>query len=324
MPLRLVAAAVLVAAVCEPCRAQLVQWRTEDGGNGHYYEISPTPATCWSNARSIGLSRGADLATLGSAAEQSFVDALLANRNPATGAQFIGLVEQGARHYVWVTGEPTTYTNWYPGEPNDGYGGTESVGSILWTQGQPKNGRSGLWNDVLNCPVDVGTDYGPGGYILEYPCEPAIVSQPSPISMCREGQARITITVGAFTGPYQYQWQRRVAADTWTNLFDGSTGTGSEIDGANSEVLTVAPLSDGDMGEYRCVVGNDCGSVTSSPALLTVCPPDFDCDGFISGADFDHFVQAFEAGDMSADFDGDGFITGLDFDLYVQAFEAGC
>lgn len=51
---------------------------------------------------------------------------------------------------------------------------------------------------------------------------------------------------------------------------------------------------------------------------------DFDGDGFVTGADFDLYVQAFEAGDLAADFDGDGFLSGIDFDLYVQAFEAGC
>lgn len=59
---------------------------------------------------------------------------------------------------------------------------------------------------------------------------------------------------------------------------------------------------------------------TPSPS----CEADFDGDGFVTGTDFDLFVQAFEAGDDAADFDEDGFITGLDFDLYVQAFEAGC
>ena len=54
------------------------------------------------------------------------------------------------------------------------------------------------------------------------------------------------------------------------------------------------------------------------------CPADFDGDGFVSGIDFDLYVQAFEAGASSADFDGDGFITGIDFDQYAQAFEAGC
>ena len=57
--------------------------------------------------------------------------------------------------------------------------------------------------------------------------------------------------------------------------------------------------------------------------VALTCPADFDGDGFITGIDFDLFVQAFEAGEMPADFDGDGFITGIDFDLYVAAYEAG-
>lgn len=62
-------------------------------------------------------------------------------------------------------------------------------------------------------------------------------------------------------------------------------------------------------------------------AVLSVtdtCRADFDGDGFVTGLDFDLYVQAFEVGDASADFDGDGFLTGIDFDQYVGAFEAGC
>jgi hypothetical protein len=76
--------------------------------------------------------------------------------------------------------------------------------------------------------------------------------------------------------------------------------------------------------QFRCRVTNACASVDSDIATLTVCPSDFDCDGFASGSDFDLFVDAFEAGAGSADFDRDGFVSGVDFDLYVQAFEAGC
>jgi len=54
------------------------------------------------------------------------------------------------------------------------------------------------------------------------------------------------------------------------------------------------------------------------------CRADYDHDGFITGIDYDLFVQDFEAGVMNADFDGDGFLTGIDFDLYVVAYEAGC
>ena len=54
------------------------------------------------------------------------------------------------------------------------------------------------------------------------------------------------------------------------------------------------------------------------------CPADFDGDGFVTGLDYDLYVQAFESGETTADFDGDGFITGADFDLYVVAYEQGC
>lgn len=54
------------------------------------------------------------------------------------------------------------------------------------------------------------------------------------------------------------------------------------------------------------------------------CAPDFDCDGFATGDDFDAFVAAFVAGSSDADFDGGGFVNGDDFDDYASAFIAGC
>jgi ELWxxDGT repeat protein len=70
--------------------------------------------------------------------------------------------------------------------------------------------------------------------------------------------------------------------------------------------------------------GRELWVVQTSELRFDQCRADFDGDGFITGVDFDLYVQAFEAGDMTADFDRDGFVTGVDFDLYVQAFEAGC
>ncbi len=54
------------------------------------------------------------------------------------------------------------------------------------------------------------------------------------------------------------------------------------------------------------------------------CPSDYNVDGFVSGEDFDAFVEAFIAGDPGADFDGNNFVNGDDFDGYVEAFVAGC
>lgn len=57
---------------------------------------------------------------------------------------------------------------------------------------------------------------------------------------------------------------------------------------------------------------------------LGVCEVDFDGDGFVTGADFDLYVLAFEAGEASADVDRDGFVSGADFDAFVMGLEEGC
>jgi len=54
------------------------------------------------------------------------------------------------------------------------------------------------------------------------------------------------------------------------------------------------------------------------------CAADFNADLFVSGDDFDAFVDAFVLGALTADFNGDGFVTGEDFDGFVEAFVAGC
>lgn len=54
------------------------------------------------------------------------------------------------------------------------------------------------------------------------------------------------------------------------------------------------------------------------------CRADFNHDGFLTGDDYDAYVDSFVAGDSPADFNGDGFVTGDDFDAYSAAFVAGC
>jgi hypothetical protein len=130
-----------------------------------------------------------------------------------------------------------------------------------------------------------------------------------------------------------YQWQRD-GADI-ANGPGGASSGGGAVSGASGVcesptdgipvVLTISGAQVSDGGEYTIVFTNECGTVVSGPGTLTVtCLADFDSDGFVTGADFDLYVQSFEAGDITSDFDGDGFVTGLDFDAYVVAYEAGC
>ncbi len=113
-----------------------------------------------------------------------------------------------------------------------------------------------------------------------------------------------------------YQWRKNTV-----NLVDGGS-----VSGATTATLTFNPADLGDNGSViDCVVSNGCGSDTSASATYSVfCPSDFNMDGFVTGDDFDEFVNEFQAGNASADFNNDTFVTGDDFDAYVDAFVAGC
>jgi hypothetical protein len=54
------------------------------------------------------------------------------------------------------------------------------------------------------------------------------------------------------------------------------------------------------------------------------CIADFDKTRFVDTDDFDAFVMAFEAGDVSADVDGSGFVDTDDYDFFVNRYELGC
>jgi hypothetical protein len=95
------------------------------------------------------------LATIESAAENAVVNTVRLECPPGCsygGSIWIGYsdaVVEGT--WVWVTGEPTVYTNWASGEPNN-LGGVEDYAHI---------GASGYWNDIANTQ-------SLSGYIIEY------------------------------------------------------------------------------------------------------------------------------------------------------------
>ncbi len=145
---------------------------------------------------------------------------------------------------------------------------------------------------------------------------PAISPNPSNQAV-RAVYQSASFTVGATgVGPITYQWRRN-----GVNLTNGGA-----ISGATSTTLTFNPAHIADNGTtIDCVVSNAIGSATSTGATYTVyCPSDFNQDGFVSGDDFDTFVDAFYFGDPSADFNSDTFVSGEDFDAFMDAFIAGC
>ena len=145
-----------------------VQWRSDDGGNGHWYAID-AGLRPYGLAESAAASRGAHLATIGSAAEDRFVYGLGVASIPGHvgvwlgGAQSEGACEPGCG-WAWVTGEPWSYTNWASGEPSNLPGYNESRlhywSGFSWNDAIPEHSSGSALEWGADCNSDGIVDYG--------------------------------------------------------------------------------------------------------------------------------------------------------------------
>ncbi len=129
----------------------------------------------WRDAQAAATSMGAYLATLSSSQENGFVFGLVdsaafwidpVENDTSLGPWIGGLQPPGsvepAGGWTWVTGEPMTYTNWGPGQPNNS-GDQDRI--HLWTTAFPN--RAGTWNDLQELrPI--------AGYIMERDTPPQV------------------------------------------------------------------------------------------------------------------------------------------------------
>ena len=114
----------------------------------------------------------------------------------------------------------------------------------------------------------VGLDTGPDGnlyylsrsaaslYKIVYTAgttAPVITTQPTSATVSQGVSATFSVAVNG-TAPFSYQWQK----------------DGANIPGATASSYTIASVAAADAGQYRVVVTNSVGSVTSNAATLTV------------------------------------------------------
>jgi len=95
-----------------------VQWRSEDGGNGHWYEMLDSGHAVFDVKRDIALSRGADLASISSPAENHFVYQVAAASGEACRVT-VGGQRCGSCAWQWSDGSSWRYENWGVGEPGN-------------------------------------------------------------------------------------------------------------------------------------------------------------------------------------------------------------
>ena len=152
-----------------------------------------------------------------------------------------------------------------------GYGeGQTFVGETTVTTAASCNGSftATLANIVPAGSVITATATDPGNNTSEFsPCvtvtgPPTITSQP--VSRTNHVGTTATFRVAATgTPPLSYQWQRNS-----TNLINGGN-----VSGVTTTNLTLTNVGAGSAGNYRVVVANAGGSVTSLVATLTILPP---------------------------------------------------
>ena len=132
------ATAVGVSATVAGAQSAAVQWRVEDGGNGHWYQ-SVASSGSWTASESNAEKKGGHLVTINSSAESSWINYQRQHTWLTWGSWcwYGGKLNCGTVtspncvdcHWEWANGEAFDYTNWAPGEPNCGYF-TERVGSL--------------------------------------------------------------------------------------------------------------------------------------------------------------------------------------------------
>ncbi len=147
-------------------------WDPLNGGNGHYYAFVDASVD-WQTALALAaaeshLGHAGYLATIGSAAEDSFITQTVAGGALAWVA---GSDDGDEGNWTWragpEAGQAFSYTNWAPGEPNNCCNG-ENFLHVNW-------GAGGSWNDH-------GGPGNPGqlnGYLIEFSAPPV----PEPASL---------------------------------------------------------------------------------------------------------------------------------------------
>ena len=144
-----------------------VQWDTARGGNGHWYKaVVNTNGLSWTQMDQLAANEGGYLAVITSDAENRFVFSLINSpeffsgqggngAGPAIGGYQSDGQSDPAAGWAWETGEPWSYTNWAPGQPD--FLSEKRLQFWSGSQGMPAS----TWN---NLPADDGNV---GGYVIE-------------------------------------------------------------------------------------------------------------------------------------------------------------
>lgn len=122
------------------------QWAEAEGGNNHYYIV--TPVVRWITAEEAAVMLGGHLASITSQEEQDFVNGtILAENEFFSGGLLIGLHDaQNEGDFRWISGEEVGYTNWQSGQP-DNEGSSSNADFVAMHGVEGGHDFEGAWAD---------------------------------------------------------------------------------------------------------------------------------------------------------------------------------
>lgn len=136
---------LLFAITLSLAQVTSAQW-IPNSANGKEYAL--TSPLGWDQAQATATSNGAHLAVIRSPAEEAWIAQTFG------AGLWIGYTDAAVEgQWVWVTGEPTTHTNWCPGEPNNA--SNEDHGQITncgWNDADGLAQLPGLMERPLSTP----------------------------------------------------------------------------------------------------------------------------------------------------------------------------
>lgn len=173
-------AVVTACFYCRSARADWVTWTVASGGNGHSYLAVPaSPGLTWDIADQLAHAQGGYLATINSAAENAFVFSLVNSpqfftsyngSGPALGGIQLAGSPEPAGGWTWETGESWNYTNWFPGQPDDGAGFYQENRLHFFSGTLGSSTPAATWNDINENDANIG------GYVIEVVPEPSTIA----------------------------------------------------------------------------------------------------------------------------------------------------
>lgn len=181
--------------------------------NGHIYYLLTT--NTWAASEAEAISLGGHLATINNAAENQWVYSTFTTlAGTPNAALWIGLNDLAVEgEWVWASGQPVTYTYWFPGEPNNA-SGLEDFATIRPPSAAPPNGS---WNDQWD-RIDGGPDYPYFGVV-------EIDASPLEIEVASVAVKWLSVT----NVMYQLQYRSSLTSNVWNDLGSATPGTGSNM-----------------------------------------------------------------------------------------------